>query len=119
MTKKDLSQIQELIRASNALQFEDIKQFTLATVSQSEARLESRIEEIMDQKLDEKLEQKLEEKLETKLEEKLGKKFAEFRDEIVSGVNQTIEPIIEMLDNHESRIQRLERRKPRLSLAKA
>jgi ribosome-associated translation inhibitor RaiA len=78
-------------------QFDDLKQFIEATVSQSEARVTHALTKTIDEKID-----RLDKKLSTKM------------DDGFAGVEEAIEGIHTILDKHENRHDKAETRLDRL-----
>jgi hypothetical protein len=73
----------------NATQFDDLKQFILATVSQSETSLEER------------------------LGNRISSEIASLREDMLAGfaaIADIISPMHDSLDDHESRLTKLEQR---------
>jgi predicted house-cleaning noncanonical NTP pyrophosphatase (MazG superfamily) len=115
MTQKDLQQIGQLINASAdglkadqklafSNQFEDIKQFTAAEIRRSEERLEERMGDIIDERL-----------VDFRIE--IRADISELRDEIIEAFNQNQETMVELHDDHEVRISKLENGRSRFAVA--
>jgi hypothetical protein len=127
MTQKDLQQIGQLINTSAdglkadqklafSNQFEDIKQFVAAEIRRSEDRLEERMGEMIDDKLEAKLESKLNQKFSV-FRVEISSDISALRDEIIEAFNQNQETMVELHDDQEVRISRLEKRRGRFAVA--